>query len=101
MTECDARDFLLKRFREEQLFTDHGPVVATRQHSGDPHYEPTPATNLTIEKGDFVLIDMWAKRSEPNAPYYDITWTASYGAPSETVQNVFSVVTSARDAATI
>jgi Xaa-Pro aminopeptidase len=41
---------------------------------------------------------MWAKLNQPRAVYYDITWTAYCGAsvPDE-VENVFRVVTDARD----
>src|SRR5439155_8032413 len=53
-----------------------------------------------IRKGDAVLIDMWAKLDRPGAVYYDITWTGYCGptAPDE-IQNVFTVVTGARDRA--
>ena len=30
-----------------------------------------------------MLLDIWAKLAQPDAVYYDITWTGSVGAPSE------------------
>ena len=66
----------------------------------NPHYEPEAASSLPIRKGDAVLIDMWAKLDRPGAVYYDITWTGYCGATApEDMQNVFAVVTGARDRA--
>ncbi len=43
---------------------------------------------------------MWAKLDQPDAVYYDITWTAFCGdSPSDRMRKVFGVVTGARDAA--
>jgi Xaa-Pro dipeptidase len=36
--------------------------VSVNAHSGDPHYEPASATSAPIKQGDFVLLDIWAKR---------------------------------------
>jgi Xaa-Pro dipeptidase len=47
-----------------------------------------------------VLLDLWAKLDQPNAVYYDITWTYFAGEnPPEEMRKVFGVVTGARDAA--
>jgi Xaa-Pro aminopeptidase len=47
-----------------------------------------------------VLVDMWAKKKEPGAVYYDITWVGIAGAePSAKQQKVFETVRAARDAA--
>jgi Xaa-Pro aminopeptidase len=100
VTECDVRDFILDQFRRESMITDHGPIVAANAHASDPHFEPSRDRDTEIRRGDFVLIDVWAKLNEPNAVYYDITWTGvcSSTIPSD-IQNVFTIVTGARDAA--
>lgn len=97
--ETDVRDFILRRFSESGLFTDHGPVVAVKNHSGDPHYEPEAGKDYLIETGDLVLIDLWAKLLEEEAPYYDITWVGFLGEPPPLVHQVFETVASARDLA--
>jgi Xaa-Pro aminopeptidase len=53
-----------------------------------------------MKKGDFLLVDMWAKRRRPHAVYDDITWTFFIGdsVPAEH-QNIFNVVRDGRDAA--
>ena len=69
-------------------------------NASNPHYEPSDEVSSPIRRGDFVLIDMWAKLDRPQAVYYDITWTGFCGdQPSEQMRNVFAVVTGARDAA--
>ena len=55
--------------------------------------------SLPIRDGDFVLLDIWAKKDIPNAVYYDITWTGFVGnAPSDHMQEIFEVVRDARNA---
>ena len=36
-------------------------------------------TSKPIREGDFVLLDVWAKKNTPGAVYYDITWTGFVG----------------------
>ncbi len=98
--EIEVRDFIMARFTESGLYTDHGPIVGVNAHSGNPHYSPEPATNQPILAGDFVLIDMWAKLQQLGAIYYDITWTGFCGdTVPERIQTVFEAVRTARDTA--
>jgi Xaa-Pro aminopeptidase len=98
--EYEIAQFILERFREEQLATQDGPIVGANAHSGNPHYAPDPQASAEIKPGDFVLIDLWAKLDRPRAVYYDITWTGFCGDdPPEKIREVFDVVTRARDAA--
>ena len=92
--------FVRQSFERAGLFTDHGPIVAVNANCSNPHYEPLPEDSAIIQQNDVVLIDMWAKLTKPHSVYYDITWTGNtgYEIPSD-VQNVFNVVTGARDAA--
>jgi Xaa-Pro aminopeptidase len=100
VTEWEVRSFLLRRFAEEGLETDHGPIVAVNGNASDPHYEPSADHHSPIRMGDFVLIDMWAKLRQPGAVYYDITWTGFCGdQPRSEMRNVFAIVRDARDAA--
>jgi len=100
VTEWEMQQFILGRFREENLFTDHGPDVAVNANASNPHYNPTQDSCAAIGKHDLVLIDMWAKLNQPGAVYYDITWVGHCGlmAPDE-IQNVFTIVHDARNKA--
>jgi Xaa-Pro dipeptidase len=97
-TEYEIQQWLAEAFRREDLITEDLPVVAVNAHSGDPHYGPTPETSSAIKDGDFVLLDIWAKKKTPNAVYYDITWTGVLGTPTEKHVEIFNIVSGARDA---
>src|SRR5208283_790133 len=92
--------FIRNRFAEAGLIADHGPIVAVNANASNPHYEPERDCHSEIHSGDLLLIDLWAKLDQPDAVYYDITWTAYCGAtPPEEMVNVFEAVAGARDAA--
>ena len=98
--EFQIKRFILDSFAGNGLVTDDGPIVAVNANASNPHYEPTEEMKQEIRRGDWVLIDLWAKLDEPDAVYYDVTWTGYCGeqTPAE-IERVFSVVTGARDAA--
>ncbi len=100
LTEYDLAEFIRSRYHDEGLEAADGPVVAVNRHSSDPHFDPGPETAAPIERGDWLLIDLWARARDDDAVYADITWTAFLGdKPSSRHRQVFDVVTSARDAA--
>lgn len=100
VTEWEIQQFILSRFQDENLFTDHGPDVAVNANASNPHYNPTQEACSEIRPGDLVLIDMWAKMNVSRGVYYDITWVGYCGAqPSTEIENVFTVVRDARDKA--
>jgi Xaa-Pro dipeptidase len=97
-TEHEIQQWFMEAFRRENLITDDPPIVAVNANSGNPHYEPRPENSAVIREGDFVLLDVWAKKNTPGAVYYDITWTGFVGkAPSDRMREVFEVVKKARD----
>ncbi len=98
--EYAIQQFILERFAAAGLVTEDPPIVAVNQNSGNPHYEPSRERSAPIRAGDFVLLDMWAKTSEPGAVYYDITWVGYLGArPPAKIEQVFSIVSEARNRA--
>jgi Xaa-Pro aminopeptidase len=100
VTEWEIQQFILARFAEEGLTTDHGPDIAVNANASNPHYEPKEGASAEIKSGDLVLMDMWAKLDRPEAVYYDITWVGFCGAePPPQVERVFTVVRDARDRA--
>jgi Xaa-Pro dipeptidase len=82
------------------LVTEHGPNVSAGPNSADSHYEPTAANSRPIRKGDFLLIDIWAKlANRADSVWYDITWTGVIDRePTEREHLIFNTVRDARDA---
>jgi Xaa-Pro aminopeptidase len=96
--EYEMQQWFMEAFRRENLVTDDPPLVAVNANSGDPHYALRPETSTPIREGDFVLLDVWAKKDTPGAVYYDITWTGFVGkSPSSRMEEIFKVVRQARD----
>jgi Xaa-Pro aminopeptidase len=98
-TEAAVQARILKHFTDSGMTTYSPPIVGVGPHSGDPHYETTPASNAKIGHGDFVLIDLWAKLDRPRSVYADYTRVAFVGeSVPERYTKVFNVVAAARDA---
>src|SRR5918999_613089 len=73
-TEYDIQQFIMRRFEEENMTSDGAPpIVAVNANSASPHYGPTELVHTPIKRGDFVLLDVWAKMREPGAVYADQT----------------------------
>jgi len=99
VTEYDVQELIMTRFTAENLETEDRPVVAVNAHSGDPHYEPTRSAHSQIARGDWVLIDLWARAPGDANIFSDITWVGYVGEePPPKHLEVFSVVKAARDA---
>jgi Xaa-Pro dipeptidase len=97
VTEFEIQQFILSRFSQFGLTTAHGPIVGVNANASDPHYEPHRDRTSHIQGGDLVLIDLWAKLSQPGAVYYDITWTGFCGETvPEHIGRVFEIVKNAR-----
>jgi Xaa-Pro aminopeptidase len=93
-------EYLQEAMRRERLVWEHGPNVSVGANSADSHYEPERGRSKAIGRGDFVLIDIWAKEQRAGSCFYDITWTGVVDRePSEREQMVFETVLRARDGA--
>jgi Xaa-Pro aminopeptidase len=100
ITEWEMQQFILDRFKEGGLFTDHGPDVAVNANASNPHYNPTEERCAEIRRNDLVLLDMWAKLDVADGVYYDITWVGYCGEkPPDVIEKVFTTVRDARDKA--
>ena len=76
LDEYGVQQFVLRRFREGGLVTDWAPIVGANVNAADSHYSPPASGSAPIRRGDLVLLDLWAKLTEPDAVYYDITLMA-------------------------
>lgn len=99
MAEHEVQRWILDRFVEKKLFCDHGPIVAAGENAANPHYEPSSSSPRLINRGDLLLIDLWARENGEGAVYADQTWMASLGPPSARAIEVWTAVRDARDAA--
>jgi Xaa-Pro dipeptidase len=97
LTEFELQSWIRERFDAAGLETDHGPIVAIGRNAANPHYEPTAQSSATINRGDILLIDLWAR--EKNGIFADQTWMGSLGSPSERDKAIWLAVRDARDAA--
>lgn len=97
LREYELQQWILERFAEANLETDHGPIVAIGPNAANPHYEPSTDSSPLIRRGDILLIDLWAR--EPGGVYADQTWMASLGPPSARDEGVWQAVRGGRNAA--
>src|SRR5438477_92908 len=79
LQEVEVKNFVRDGFARAGLITDSGPIAGCNANASNPHYEPSEEVTSPIRRGDWVLLDMWAKLDQPGAVYYDITWTAVCG----------------------
>jgi Xaa-Pro dipeptidase len=98
VTEYDVQQFILREFRKHSFYTDHPPNCSVNANAANPHYEPTEKINSRILKGDFVLIDLWAKANNSDGVYSDITWTGYVGhTVPDKYTKIFNIVREARN----
>jgi Xaa-Pro aminopeptidase len=100
VTEYDVQQFMISEFKNRGLVTSSDPNCSVNANSANPHYEPTKEIHSPLQKGDFVLLDLWAKKDKMRSVYADITWTGFIGeiVPDE-YEKIFQIVKGGRDAA--
>jgi len=100
VTEYDVQQFIEKELKKRKYVYSHPPNCSVNANAANPHYEPTRKINSPIKKGDFVLIDLWAKANDKDGVYSDITWTGYVGeSVPEKYTKIFDIVREARDKA--
>lgn len=101
LTEYDVQQSIIARLQEHGCVFEGDPICAVNENSANPHYSPAPEGSKIIQKGDWILIDLWAKLKTPHAIYADITRVAIAGTkPSPKQQKVFDIVREAQKKAT-
>lgn len=96
--EYGVQQFVMQRFQEAGMVTNHPPIVGANVNAADSHYAPPATGSAPIRRGDLVLLDLWAKLDVPDGVYYDITWMAFCGeeVPAP-MSDAFATVVAARD----
>jgi Xaa-Pro aminopeptidase len=100
LTEYDVQQFMASEINKRGLTTSSDPNCSVNANSANPHYEPTKEIHTTLQKGDCVLLDLWAKKAKPGSVYADITWMGYIGdrVPDE-FEKIFQIVKGGRNAA--
>ena len=100
VSEFSVQESVMARFAAQGLITHSPPIVAVNEHSADPHYGPSAKHDPAIRRGDFVLLDLWAKETAADSIYADFTWVAFADDKVHAEHaRVFRIVADARDAA--
>lgn len=98
LTEATLADRVVAAMEKAGLVPDHLPIVGFGVNAGNPHYEPVHGKDLTLEKNQVVLLDLFGRY--PGAVSADQTWMGFSGPnPPERVRKVWAAVRDGRDAA--
>lgn len=100
VTEYDVQQLIMTEFDTHNLTTYAPANCSVNGNGANPHYDPSKEQSSEIKKGDYVLIDWWAKKKKPGAVYADFTWVGYAGSEvPKKYQEVFEIVKGSRDAA--
>jgi Xaa-Pro aminopeptidase len=98
VSEVGVLERVLEALDRAGLHREEPPIVAFGPHAADPHYEPNAEGDRTLEDGDVVLVDLWARRSATTV-WADQTWMGFAGtSPTDEVVTVWQTVVRAREA---
>ncbi len=91
------QDVIARGFDDRGMVYAHRAIGGFGPHGGDPHYAPRAGEDRVLQLGDPILIDLFARKAEPGAPYGDVTWMGHYGEPSDAVTKAWVAVRDARE----
>jgi Xaa-Pro aminopeptidase len=99
VTEYEVQQFIRSKYKQYDMVEDvDPPIVAFRENTSFVHYFPTEKTAKKLMDNTLIMIDIWARLNEPNAPFADITWMAWHGdkVPAD-IQEGFDTILKSRD----
>lgn len=100
INEYQVQQFIMDDFAKKGLYATDPAIVGVGKNSSNSHYEPKKDSCSPIRKGDLVLIDLWAKKTDGDSVYADITWMGYCGSVvPEKYTNTFELAKAARLAA--
>lgn len=100
VTEYDVQQLIMVEFARNNLVTYSPANCSVNANGANPHYDPSEKGSSVIKKGDYILIDWWAKKNTPGGVYADFTWVGYAGQNvPEKYRTVFDIVKGSRDAA--
>lgn len=103
VSEYDVNRFILSEFKKEGMITQKeypAQIISFGQNTSIVHYYPKANSSKIIHKDNLVLVDIWAKLNEKDAPFADITWMGytDRNIPQE-IRKAFGLVIGAREEA--
>jgi len=100
VNEFEVQQVMAGWFKDEGLVSHDPPNVSAQENAGNPHYNPTREHHRAIKQNELVLIDLWAKVSDPNAVFADIAWVGFTGTAVPVMfASAFAAARAGRDAA--
>lgn len=100
ITEYDVCRYGMEQMSSLDMCSHDSFICGVDGNAGNPHYEPKEGKSAPVGRNQLLLLDLWAKLTQPDAPYADITWMAFTG-PNEGIpekyQKMFGVLVEARD----
>lgn len=113
LTEIDCVKFIKKAYGRHGLFNDNPKescIVAFGEHTREVHYFASKTKNSKLKSDTLILLDIWARIDETNAPYADATFMFYKDNPKTSkdvrankipkeMQGVWKVLVEARDTA--
>jgi Xaa-Pro aminopeptidase len=99
ITEYETARFILKKFKEYKIKTNHPPIVAFLENTQYVHYYPSQYC-LKIKPESLIMIDLGGRINKKGAAFADITVMGYCGKkiPDE-ILKVFNIVKNSRDKA--
>jgi Xaa-Pro dipeptidase len=99
LSEAALQARVMAELQARGLVFDEPPIVAFGPNSATPHYLPQAGSDATLQRGQVVLLDLWAGRSLTTV-FADQTWIGFAGTEvPQKVREVWTTVRGARDAA--
>ena len=98
-TEVEVRQFIKTQYKKYHLISDkQKSIIAFNKNTSNVHYFAEQSHQL--KNNNLIMVDIWAKLAEKNAPFADITWMLYYGKnlPKQ-YADIFRIVAKARDKA--
>jgi len=96
LREVELQDHIARAFLDRGLTFAHRAIVGFGPNGGNPHYVPRVGEDRTLEPGDPILIDLFARLPEDGAPHADVTWMGVYGDATPAFERAWLAVRDAR-----
>lgn len=101
ISEHEVQGFIYEEFKKNNLIASkphNQMIVGFNESASSPHYYPKSENPKNLQPNTLILIDIWARLKQRQAPFSDITWIAYYGKEiPEEIQKVWNIVKNARD----